>query len=124
VMSFDVWAGRLPPIEVYGTAGSLSVPDPNGFGGAVQIFRAGAEDWTPVPEAGGYPGAARGYGVSDLASALTTGTTHRANGEIAYHVLDVMEGLLAAAGSGQAVDITSCCDRPPAVPFGARPDGP
>jgi predicted dehydrogenase len=122
VMSFDVWAGRLPRIEVYGTAGSLSVPDPNGFGGTVQVFRAGAEDWMPVAEAGGYRGAARGYGVSDLASALATGTAHRANGQIAYHVLDVMEGLLAAAGSGHAVDITSSCDRPPAVPLGARPD--
>jgi predicted dehydrogenase len=124
VMSFDVWAGRLPHLEVYGTAGSLSVPDPNGFGGAVQIFRTEAEDWTPVAEAGGYRGAARGYGVSDLASALTAGTAHRASGEIAYHVLDVMESLLAAASSGHAADITSSCDRPPAVPFGARPDDP
>ena len=122
VMSVDVWAGRLPHIEVYGTAGSLSVPDPNTFGGAVQIFRADAEDWAPVLEAGGYRGAARGYGVSDLARAVTTGGAHRANGEIAYHVLDVMECLLAAADSGQAVDITSGCDRPPAVPFGAQPD--
>jgi len=122
VMSFDVWAGRLPHLEVYGTAGSLSVPDPNTFGGAVQVFRAGAEDWMPAAEAGGYRGAARGYGVSDLASALTAGTVHRANGKIAYHVLDVMESLLAAADTGQAVDITSSCDRPPAVPFGAHPD--
>jgi predicted dehydrogenase len=124
VMSFDVWAGRLPHIEVYGTAGSLSVPDPNGFGGVVQVYRAGAEDWAPVPEAGGYRGAARGYGVSDLASALTAGTVHRANGEIAFHVLDVMESLLAAADSGQAVGTTSGCGRPPAVPLGAHPDDP
>ena len=124
VMSFDVWAGRLPHIEVYGTGGSLSVPDPNGFGGAVQIFRADAQDWAPAAEAGGYRGAARGYGVSDLASALATGTAHRANGEVAYHVLEVMEGLLAAADSGHAIDITSSFDRPPAVPFGARPDDP
>ena len=122
VMSFDVWAGRLPHLEVYGTGGSLSVPDPNGFGGAVQIFRAGAGDWTPAAEAGGYRGAARGYGVSDLASALTTGTPHRANGKIAYHVLDVMETLLNAADSRHAADVTSSCDRPSAVPFGARPD--
>jgi predicted dehydrogenase len=128
VMSFDVWAGRLPHLEVYGTGGSLSVPDPNGFGGVVQIFRAGAGagagDWTPAAEAGGYREAARGYGVSDLARALTTGTAHRANGEIAYHVLEVMEGLLTAADSGHTVDITSSCDRPAAVPLGARPDEP
>jgi predicted dehydrogenase len=124
MMSFDVWAGRLPYIEVYGTGGSLSVPDPNGFGGAVQIFTAGAKDWTPAPEAGGYRGAARGYGVSDLASALTSGNAHRANGEIAYHVLDVMETLLTAADSRHTADITSSCDRPPAVPVGSRPDHP
>ena len=124
VMSFDVWAGRLPYIEVYGTGGSLSVPDPNGFGGAVQIFTAGAKDWTPAPEAGGYREAARGYGVSDLASALTSGTAHRASGEIAYHVLDVMESLLTAADSGKAADVISSCDRPPTVPFGSRPDDP
>jgi predicted dehydrogenase len=124
VMSFDVWAGRLPYIEVYGTAGSLSLPDPNGFGGAVQIFSAGAKDWTPAPEAGGYREASRGYGVSDLASALASGAPHRANGEIAYHVLDVMETLLTAASSRLPADVTSSCERPPAVPFGARPDVP
>jgi hypothetical protein len=100
------------------------VPDPNGFGGPVQIFTAGAKDWAPAPEAGGYRGAARGYGVSDLASALTSGTAHRANGEIAYHVLDVMEALLTAADSRHSADVTSTCDRPPAVPLGSRPDDP
>jgi hypothetical protein len=122
MMSFDVWAGQLPRIEVYGTGGSLSVPDPNGFDGPVRIFRAEAEGWTSVAEAGGYRDAARGYGVSDLASALAAGTAHRANGELAYHVLDVMESLLAAAGSGTAVDLASSCGRPAGVPFGARPD--
>lgn len=124
VMSFDVWAGQLPRIEVYGSAGSLSVPDPNRFGGQVRIFRAGSQAWADVAEAGGYRGAARGYGVSELASALAAGTGHRANGEIAYHVLDVMESLLAAAGSGQSVAVASSCGRPPAVPFGAHPENP
>jgi predicted dehydrogenase len=122
VMSFEVWAGRLPRVEVYGTSGSLSVPDPNGFDGAVSVFRADNPEWTPVDEAGGYRGAARGFGVSDLASALVTGTPHRADGQVAYHVLDVMESLLAAASSGQAVDVASTCERPAAVPLGARPD--
>jgi predicted dehydrogenase len=122
VMSFEVWAGRLPRIEVYGTAGSLSVPDPNGFDGPVSILRAGDSEWSPVAEAGGYPGASRGYGVSDLASALAAGTPHRADGQLGYHVLDVMESLLAAASSGNAVDVASTCERPAAVPAGARPD--
>jgi predicted dehydrogenase len=123
VMSFDVWAGRLPRIEVYGTDGSLSVPDPNGFDGQVEIFRGSAGSWQPVAEAGGYHGASRGYGVSDLASALAAGVPHRASGELSYHVLDVMESLLAAASSGRSVDVASTCSRPDAVPLGARPDG-
>jgi predicted dehydrogenase len=122
VMSFDIWAGELPRIEVYGTAGSLSVPDPNGFDGAVRLFTGAAENWTPVPVRGGYPDAARGYGVCDLARALTTGGAHRASGELAYHVLDVMESLLAAAESGSSVAVTSSCERPAAVPAGARPE--
>lgn len=124
VMSFEVWAGRLPRIEIYGTSGSLSVPDPNGFDGQVDIFRTGDSSWSPVAEAGGYRGAARGYGVSDLASALAAGTPHRADGELAYHVVDVMECLLLAAGSGRTVEVASTCERPAAVPLGARPDVP
>jgi predicted dehydrogenase len=123
MMSFEVWAGQLPRIEVYGTEGSLSVPDPNGFDGPVSIYRASDQQWTPVAESGGYRGAARGYGVSDLAGALAAGTAHRADGQLAYHVLDVMECLLAAAESGHAVDVASSCERPAAVPLGARPDG-
>ena len=122
VMSFEVWAGRLPRIEIYGAAGALSVPDPNGFDGPVHIFRAGDSEWSPVVEAGGYRGASRGYGVSDLASALAAGTPHRADGQLAYHVLDVMESMLAAASSGRAAEVASSCERPAAVPLGARPD--
>ncbi|HEY3868104.1 MAG TPA: Gfo/Idh/MocA family oxidoreductase [Actinocrinis sp.] len=122
LMSFDVWAGALPRIEVYGTGGSLSVPDPNGFAGEVRIFRAEAKEWEPVQERGGYPGASRGFGIADLARALAEGGPHRADGRLAYHVLDVMESLLAAARTGNAANVASSCDRPAAVPAGARPE--
>jgi len=123
LMSFEVWAGVLPRIEVYGTGGSLSVPDPNGFDGEVRLFRAGTKEWVPVPERGGYQGASRGFGISDLARALADGGPHRADGRLAYHVLDVMESLLSAARSGESVIVASTCDRPAAVPAGARPEG-
>ncbi|MFC1431467.1 Gfo/Idh/MocA family protein [Streptacidiphilus sp. N1-3] len=124
IMSFDAWAGLVPRthIEVHGTGGSLSLPDPNGFDGEVQLFRAEAKEWEPVPERGGYPGASRGFGVADLARALADGGPHRADGQLAYHVLDVMESLLAAAGSGESVTVASTCERPAAVPAGARPE--
>jgi predicted dehydrogenase len=122
MMSFDIWAAQLPRIEVYGTAGSLSVPDPNGFDGAVAISLAGGQGWIELPEGGGYRGAARGVGVADMARAIADGTAHRANGELAYHVLDVMESLLASAQSGHSVDVASTCTRPARVPLGAQPD--
>lgn len=119
LMSFDVWAARLPRIEVHGTEGSLSVPDPNGFDGAVEIATATAREWTELPVAGGYVGAGRGVGVADLARAIRTGEPHRANGNLAYHVLDVLESLLEAAAQDQPVDVASTVERPAAVPLGA-----
>ena len=49
--SFDVWDSQLPRIEVYGTTGSMIVPDPNTFGGPVYIKRAGdqIDRDAPVP---------------------------------------------------------------------------
>ena len=112
LMSFDVWAAELPRIEVYGTEGSLSVPDPNGFGGPVRLFHRDSPEWTEVPASAGYRDAGRGCGVADLAAAIAGGHAHRASGELALHVLDVMESLLRAAESGRAEKIESTCPRP------------
>ena len=112
MMSFDIWGAQLPRIEVYGTEGSLSVPDPNGFDGTVQIFR---EEWVDLPVLAGYPDAGRGFGLSDMARSIVDGTPLRASGDLAFHVLDVMECLLWAAESGTSVTIGSTCERPAAV---------
>jgi predicted dehydrogenase len=122
VMSFDVWAGRLPRIEVYGSEGSLSAPDPNGFAGDVELWRPADKEWTTLPVSAGYADASRGYGLADMARALSAGQPHRASAEVAAHVLDVMESLLAAGQSGSSVDIKSTCDRPTLVPVGATPE--
>ncbi|MFJ8041140.1 Gfo/Idh/MocA family protein [Kitasatospora sp. NPDC096147] len=121
LMSFEVHAARLPHIEVYGTAGSLSVPDPNDFDGPVELHRAGAPAWEPVAPLAGEPGAARGAGVADLARALVTGLPHRASADLALHVLDVMECLTSAAGSGSPVVTSTGCERPAPVPPTGRP---
>jgi len=112
IMSFDVWHSHLPLIEVHGAEGSLSVPDPNGFGGPVRLRRAADEEWAEVPPAFGHLENSRGLGVADMATALQTGEPHRANGELAYHVLDVMHALHESSESGQHVEIESTCERP------------
>ncbi|MGI5132065.1 Gfo/Idh/MocA family protein [Pseudonocardia sp. CA-107938] len=116
VMTFDVWAARLPRIEVHGTEGSLSVPDPNMFDGAVELFPAGGTEWADLGATAGYLDAGRGYGVADLALAVADGRAHRAGDEIALHVLEVMEAVAQAAESRSWIDLTTTCERPEPVP--------
>ncbi|MFI6345765.1 Gfo/Idh/MocA family protein [Streptomyces sp. NPDC050560] len=113
VMSFDVHAARLPRIEVHGTEGSLSVPDPNRFDGSVELFRDG--EWSPQPVTAGYRDAGRGTGLLDLAAALADGRPHRASAQLAAHVLDVMLTLLDAARQGRSLPVFSICERPAPV---------
>jgi predicted dehydrogenase len=114
VMSFDIHAARLPRIEVHGTGGSLSVPDPNGFEGPVDLFAASGS-WETLPVSAGYPGGGRGTGLADLSDAVTAGRPHRASAELARHVLDVMLTLLDAAEAGRVLPVASTCERPRAV---------
>lgn len=120
LMSFDTVRHELPRIEVHGTAGSVSVPDPNGFDGPVRVATRGSGEWVDVPLTHGYPAAGRGLGLADLARALRTDGGARASGEVALHVLEVMEGLLRAAGEDRVVTVESDCARPAPVPESAR----
>ena len=118
--SFDVWAHELPRIEIYGSEGSMSAPDPNVFGGPVRVRRAGAGEWSDVPLTHGYTKNSRGIGVADMAYALRSGRPHRANGEMAYHVLDIMHAILESAREGRHIELSSTCTRPEPLPMGLR----
>jgi predicted dehydrogenase len=122
VMSFDVWAARLPRVEVYGTEGSISVPDPNGFDGLVERHGPDSGHWEPVAPSAGYTGAGRGYGVADMARAIDTDRPHRASAEVAHHVLDTMAGLLEAGRLQRSLDVQSTCSRPELVALGVPPE--
>jgi predicted dehydrogenase len=115
VMSFDVWAARLPHIEVHGTGGSLSVPDPNLFAGPVELHPAAATEWVEVGPVAGFRDAGRGCGLADLASALVEGRAHRAGAELALHVLDVLQSLQHAADTRTPVATSTTCERPEPV---------
>jgi predicted dehydrogenase len=110
--SFDVWHHRLPYIEVYGTEGTLSTPDPNRFDGPVYIRRAKEETWREVPLTHRFTGNSRGIGIADMAYAMRSGRLHRANGEMAYHVLDIIESFMQSATEGKHVTLSSTCTRP------------
>jgi len=91
IMSFDTKAVDVSHLEIHGTEGSLSVPDPNTFGGPVWLRRVGAAEWSEMPLTHGYAANSRGLGAADMAYALRSGRPHRASGALAYHVLDVMQ---------------------------------
>jgi predicted dehydrogenase len=118
-LSFEVWATRTPKFEVYGSQGTLAVPDPNRFSEPVEVFTAASGEWAVVPESAGFRDAGRGYGLADMAAAIVAGRPHRASGELAFHVLDVMESILRASASGQVVELSSTVGRPAMVELSA-----
>jgi predicted dehydrogenase len=122
VMSFDAIATRASNIEVHGDMGSLIVPDPNGFDGDVKLRTLTSEDWETLEPSAGYRDARRGYGLADLAT-TPAGVEARANGDLAFHVLDIMVSLLEASATGATVDVQSTCDRPAAVALSDAPGG-
>jgi predicted dehydrogenase len=117
-MSFDVPKHKHTPIEIYGDKGSLLVPDPNRFGGEVQLARTGGE-WETRPLTHGHvDGEFRSIGVADMATAIVTNRAHRASGALAFHVLEVMEAFQTSADEGRRVRIESRVDRPAMMPAG------
>ena len=90
-LSFDVAGHKHVPIEIYGTAATLIVPDPNHFGGQIEKLEKGGE-WTKVDTDMPYDdGNFRSIGLADMALAIRANRPHRANGDLALHVLEVME---------------------------------
>jgi predicted dehydrogenase len=92
---------RKQPITIYGTDGTLKVPDPNTFDGSVSIAKAGDTEFREVPPMF-RTGYGRSIGVADMAYAIKSGRPFRANGDQAMLVLDLMAGFLDSARTGQA----------------------
>ncbi len=122
ITSFDVQKHGHAPIEIYGKNGSVQVPDPNTFGGPVKLFQRGYEDkeWHDAPLSHIYTQNSRSIGVADMAYALRTGRKHRANGDMACHVLEIMLAFDKSSELGGKVELTTTCERPTALPLGLR----
>jgi predicted dehydrogenase len=118
VTSFDVQASKYRCIEVYGSEATLSVPDPNTFGGPVAIRRQGEEDWTEVELLEPNLPQFRGIGFADMLWAERTGRPHRASAELALHVLELMCAAIESSEQRRAVDLETTCDRAAPLPLG------
>jgi predicted dehydrogenase len=117
ITSFDVWATQLPRIEIYGTTGTLIVPDPNTFGGPIYVKRQNQTNFIEIPLMHQFAENSRGIGVVDMAYSILNGKPHRANGQMAYHVLELMHGFHIASNEGRHYEVKSTCDKPTPLPM-------
>jgi len=88
--TFDVFSPEQSRFEVYGTKGTLMVPDPNIFGGPVMLMRGADKTLHPMPLLFDYAENSRGLGLADMAKAISTGRPHRADEQQTLHVLEVL----------------------------------
>ena len=118
--SFDVQNHTHLPIEIYGTDGTLQVPDPNTFGGPVRLLKRGKSP-ADIPLTHGFSD--RNYrilGVAEMGKAIELRKPHRASGELGNHVLEVMEAIVEGGGHGSPIEISSRCEKPTALPAQPR----
>ncbi|MDQ0253209.1 putative dehydrogenase [Evansella vedderi] len=119
--SFDAFGrSSLPPIEIYGSEGTLLVPDPNTFHGPVKIRKRDEHEFVEVPLTHHYDENSRGIGVAEMAEAIIYGEKHRASGEMGYHVLEAMHGFHIASSTGSHYQMKSTCHKPDPLPAGHR----
>jgi predicted dehydrogenase len=127
ITSFDMVPGTSPNIEVYGTQGAITVPDPNTFGGLagkdVMRWRDASTDWSPESWheetlARPYNENSRGLGFADMLYAAQENRPHRASGELAYHVLEIMHRILESAKEERYVATESRAQRPELLEVG------
>ena len=125
--SWDVWAHRHKEIELYGETGSIFIPDPNFFGGALEVVDSncnstlhqiedhpfGANNMTDGD--GRAQANYRCAGLADMALAIQQSRPHRCNADLARHVIEVMTGILAAGEDRNWQQMRSSCARPEAL---------
>lgn len=114
------------PITIYGDAGTIRVPDPNGFDGPVFLCRFdnadGAKDEFAEQPHAFVKGYGRSVGLADMAAALRSGRAARCGGAQALAVLDLMQAFLESSETGRAVTPSIRYQRPEPMradlPFG------
>lgn len=108
ITSFDIrGASDLPRIEIYGTEGTLSVPDPNEFNGEVRLRKFGEEEWQTVEPLFECSSNERGLGAGEMITAMRAGRPHRASAELGYHVLEAMHAFQRSSMEGKHIVLES-----------------
>lgn len=124
--SWDVWSHKRTHFELYGTAGTLYVPDPNFFGGPLEM--AGRDGVVHEVPAWDHPFGInnqvdqgrdlanyRTAGMADMVMAITQGRDARCDLERALHGVDVMTSILKSGETGAFITLSTTCTRPAAL---------
>ncbi len=129
-ISFDVQNHSRNHMELYGTSGSLVVPDPNMFGGPVILSHELGSEWKEFSVENKYLGKTniinhsgrsneapkqsnyRGIGLAEMIYSIENNRKHRCNDQLALHVLDIIESTILAAESKKEIKLRSSCEQP------------
>lgn len=121
--SWDVWKHGHRNMEIYGTEGSLVIPDPNYFGGELlrslrdSKFEKENTDIHPfsIPNFETSIGMVANYrtaGLADMAEAIMTGREPRCSIELAIHTVEVMTAILRSSETGKTIHMKTICEQP------------
>ena len=113
--TFDVYYDRQDKLEIYGSEGTLRVPDPNGFGGSITLLRPEDGSFREMPLLFDYSENSRGLGLADMAKALRTGRAARADVQQTLHVLEIMTAIETSSREGRYVELSTAYERRPAM---------
>jgi predicted dehydrogenase len=113
LLSFDSAVRRIQ-LEISGSEGTMLLPDPNRFAGEIKVWKTGAEDWETLATA--HELSSRGTGALEMARAIRENRPHRALGELAYHVLDIMVSTAESSERGEFVPVESTVQPAPLLP--------
>jgi predicted dehydrogenase len=119
LFSWDSPLTRTGFIEIAGTEATLSLPDPNRFDGDLRVRKPGQDEWTVIGSTGAAAG--RGSGVVDMVRAIRSGGPHRASGEMALHVLEMMTAIERSGQTAAFEPVESGFDLPAALPADWNP---
>ncbi len=115
----DVYSTGLPHIEIYGTEGSLRCTDPNMFFGPVYLRKPESPELIELDSSAfSINQDTRGIGVADMAVGIKNNRPHRANGQMATHVVDILNALHESAEQGVRIDLVTTCEQPKPLPVG------
>ncbi len=109
--TFDVYYKQQARLEIYGSKGTLFVPDPNTFGGPIKLLRPEDGEYREMPLLFDYKENSRGLGVADMAKALQTGRDYRAIYKQTYHVLEILTSFEKSSKEGKSITLETAYNR-------------